>query len=412
MQQSSSSDQPDRFPIVYFGNDWFADNRTSSHHIARRLAAKYPMLYVESPGFRAPQATAADATKIWRKLRGTFERPRKVGEQMWHMIAPQIPFRHLPGSKIINRLSATYLVRRAMREIGMRGKPLVWYATPDLGDLAGHLNERFVVYYITDDHKSMPGVNAVEIAGLDERLTRKANQVFVTSPVMVESKRTINQTAEYSPHGVDVEHFQKAMDPDLPVAQGARGFRRPVIGFVGVIESWVDLKLVAHCALARPDWTFLMVGRVAVDTTALAHLPNVVFAGPKRYDDLPSWMKVFDACIIPFCDSELVMHINPLKLREYLASGRPVVSTFMPEVQKLHPLVKMSRNDYGAFLQHLEDAVLRDTDADREERLRAVSAMTWDARVTEALDVVRRRMAGSSGRHIPQPRLKPSPSEG
>ena len=80
------------FSILYFGNDWFAENRTSSHHIAQRLAKLYPLLYVEVPGLRAPQATSRDIAKIWRKLGALFRLPTPLTEQMWHMTLPQLPF--------------------------------------------------------------------------------------------------------------------------------------------------------------------------------------------------------------------------------------------------------------------------------------------------------------------------------
>src|SRR5579864_9031638 len=80
-------------PIIYFGNDWFAENRTSSHHIARRLAESFPLLYVETPGLRAPKATSRDLCKLSKILRLAFQSPRKVGPQMWLITLPQIPFR-------------------------------------------------------------------------------------------------------------------------------------------------------------------------------------------------------------------------------------------------------------------------------------------------------------------------------
>src|SRR5215468_9473598 len=103
------------YAVVYFGNDWFAENRTSSHHIARRLAKLVPVLYVETPGIRAPQATGRDLRKIARKLRTTLEPPRKIDEQFYLATTPQIPFRKLPLVHALNQSLGVYLTRRAMR---------------------------------------------------------------------------------------------------------------------------------------------------------------------------------------------------------------------------------------------------------------------------------------------------------
>ena len=98
------------FPIIYFGNDWNAENRTSSHHIAARLAKRHPLLYVDSPGLRAPKASGRDVKKLVKKLVQAASLPRKVGEQTWHMVLPQFPFRRLPLASELNRELGTTLV--------------------------------------------------------------------------------------------------------------------------------------------------------------------------------------------------------------------------------------------------------------------------------------------------------------
>src|SRR5512143_2019683 len=105
-------------PVVYFGNDWFAENRTSSHHIARRLGRVVPVLYVETPGIRAPQATPRDLRKIWRKLTSALAPPRKIGERMYLATTPQIPFRRLPFMGALNRVVGAWLTRRAIGRLG------------------------------------------------------------------------------------------------------------------------------------------------------------------------------------------------------------------------------------------------------------------------------------------------------
>src|SRR6266404_5057432 len=98
--------------IVYFGNDWFAENRTSSHHIAKRLAERFPLLYVESPGLRAPKATSRDVKKLWTKLRNAFLLPTSIAGRMWHTTLPQIPFRNVPLVSALNRRLGVLLMKR------------------------------------------------------------------------------------------------------------------------------------------------------------------------------------------------------------------------------------------------------------------------------------------------------------
>ena len=114
------------YSVVYFGNDWFAENRTSSHHIARRLGKIVPVLYIETPGSRSPQTSARDVRKLWRKLARALAPPQKVGEQFYVATIPQIPFRKLPMIDRLNRWLGAYLARRAMRKIGF-GRRISWF---------------------------------------------------------------------------------------------------------------------------------------------------------------------------------------------------------------------------------------------------------------------------------------------
>src|SRR5262249_46460332 len=162
----------------------------SSHHIARCLAQGVPLLYVETPGLRRPRATARDLRKLWRKLRLAFQPPRPIGETLWHMTLPQIPFRRLPGVRALNWRIGGGLVRRAMRHAGIQ-HPVLWFAVPHPGALAGRLSERFVVYYCIDDYAALPSIDSQRIALMDEDLTRRADQVFVSSAPLLEKKRAV-----------------------------------------------------------------------------------------------------------------------------------------------------------------------------------------------------------------------------
>lgn len=115
--------------IVYFGNDWYAENRTSSHHVATRLARRMPVLYVDSPGMRAPNASGRDLRRAVRKLLAAFKRPTRVADGLWHCTVPQLPFRRLPGVDAFNRLFGRWAVRRALRLAGIRRR-LSWFVVP------------------------------------------------------------------------------------------------------------------------------------------------------------------------------------------------------------------------------------------------------------------------------------------
>lgn len=367
--------------IVYFGNDWFAENRTSSHHIAVRLAEVTPVLYVSSPGMRAPQASGRDLRRMLRKLRASLQTPTRIAGNLWHCTVPQLPFRRLPGVEWFNRWFGQWAVRRALRAAGITRR-ISWFVVPHPGFMAGRLDEDLCVYYCIDDYAAHPGVDATLIAQRDEELSRRADIVFVAPPALLAAKQAFNPHTVFSPHGVDVALFAQAADPVTEIADGARDLAHPVIGYFGSLHEWIDLELIEWLARERPQWTFLLVGHAAVDLGALTRLPNVRLAGAQPYATLPGWAKAFDVAIIPYRLNRQVANANPLKLREYLATGKPVVSVRNAEIEKFSQWVHIA-DDRASFLSALEHALHEDSVPAALARRAAVADQTWDRRVEE-----------------------------
>ncbi|SEL09312.1 Glycosyltransferase involved in cell wall bisynthesis [Pseudoxanthomonas sp. GM95] len=386
--------------IVYFGNDWGAENRTSSHHLAVRLAKVAPLLYVDSPGMRAPQASGRDLRRALRKLAAALRRPTQLEPNLWLCTVPQLPFRRLPGVDLINRAFGRWAVRRAMRALGT-AHYISWFVVPHPGFLARRLGEALCVYYCIDDYAAHPGVDAAVIGARDDALTRCADLVFVAPPTLLAGKQAANSNTLFSPHGVDVALFARAMDPATEVPEDAATLPGPVVGYFGSIHEWIDLDLIAWLARMRPQWSFLLVGHVATDVSALQGLPNIKLAGPQPYRDLPAWAKAFDVAIIPYRQNRQVQNANPLKLREYLATGKPVVSVRNAEIERFGRWVQIV-DGREMFLAALEKAVHEDPPGAAAERMAAVAGQTWDNRVREVIGHVDLALAARESRHVMQ----------
>ncbi|HEX5431835.1 MAG TPA: glycosyltransferase, partial [Bryobacteraceae bacterium] len=330
----------DNLSVIYFGNDWRAENRTSSHHIARQLSRYFQVLYVDTPGMRAPAATARDVRKLLRIVRKFLALPTQVGPQLWQVTVPQIPYRRLPLVNRLNEALGCRLVKRAARRLGFKDR-LSWFAVPHPASMARRVGDEFVVYYCIDDYASLAQMDAGRIRALDSALSQRADIVFVSSRSLLEKKRRLNQRVEYSPHGVDFELFSQAQEPATRIAEGAQRLQHPIIGYFGSIAHHTDLDLIAHLARQRPHWTFLLIGMASVDTSVLACLPNVHFPGGQPYETLPSWTKAFDVAIIPYRDW-FAQHSSSLKVREYLAAGKPVVTVSTPEIENYRNLVSIA----------------------------------------------------------------------
>ncbi len=379
------------YGVVYFGNDWYAENRTSSHHVAERLARTLPVLYVDSPGLRAPQASGRDLRRALRKVRATLSAPTLIKPNLWHCTVPQLPFRRMPGVEWVNRVFGRWAVRRAMRVLG-QAKPISWFVVPHPGFLAHRLGEQLCVYYCIDDYAAHPGVDTELIAARDHELTRCADLVFVAPPALVAAKQMINARTRFSPHGVDVSLFAQAMDPATVVPAAAQGLSHPVVGYFGSIHEWIDLELIEWLARERPQWTFLLVGHAATNVSRLQALHNVMLVGAQPYSNLPAWAKAFDVAIIPYRHNRQVENANPLKLREYLATGKPIVSVSHPEINKFARWIEIAE-DRDAFLNGLECALSSNSEAAATERMLSVADQTWDNRVAQVLEEVSSALA-------------------
>jgi glycosyltransferase involved in cell wall biosynthesis len=371
--------------VIYFGNDWFAENRTSSHHISKQIARRLPLLYIDVPGMRAPTASSRDLRKIARVFRKFLAAPQQVGPRMWHITMPQLPWRKLPFVDRLNQAIGGWLVRRAARTLGFERR-LSWFAVPHPGALAGRVGDEFIVYYCIDDYAAFAQMDAKRIQKLDDDLARRADIVFVSSTSLLDGKRPLARQLEYSPHGVDFDLFSKAQDPATELAPALRNVKHPVIGYFGSIAHHTNLQMIEEMARARPEWTFVLIGMASVDTSSLAALPNVLLPGPQKYETLATWAKAFDAAIIPY-RPWFALHSSSLKVREYLASGVPVVTVSTPEIERYKDVIWIA-SDTSEFLASLDEALAINSPEAVQARFRAVRDSTWEGTATRAYNRV------------------------
>ena len=384
---------PSKVTYLYFGTDWDAENRTSAHHVARWLAGRSQVRYFECPGLWAPKASGRDFRRLMRKVASALGPVRRPGSTVEVRTLLQLPFRRVPGVTALN----AWLLRRAVRSVAAQarregGVVVSWFAVPHVGALAGAVGEDLTVQYCVDDYSALPDVDAGGVARMDEELGRRADLVFVTSQTLVERKKGIAERVVVSPHGVDVEHFGRAADASLPLPPEMAALSGVVIGFYGLIEAWIDLDLVRALAERHPEWTFVMIGRVAV--TAVPQLPNLHFLGRRPYEELPDYGRRFDVSIVPYRFTQQVHFANPIKLREYLAMEKPIVAVPTPEIDKFGDLVRIATtvDEWDAAIR--DALAVPDRTAEATAMRAAAAAMTWDARLLRVEGIVADALAG------------------
>jgi glycosyltransferase involved in cell wall biosynthesis len=306
-----------------------------------------------------------------------------------HVLTPLvIPFHGNAAARWINRKLLRWSLLRACRRLGFRD-PITWVFIPASAEVAGTLNESTLVYHCVDEYSEFSGTDKAALLDLERHLIEKSDCVIVCSDRLLESKRKYNEKTFLVTHGVDFGHFRKACDPQTIIPEEIRRIKGPVIGFFGLIADWVDLELIRFIADSRPDWNVALLGKSSTDTSAIDQVRNIHRIGARHYDDLPAYAKAFDVAILPFAVNELTLAANPLKLREYLAAGLPVVSTALPEAERLKGFVRIGRTR-TEFLAHLDDIVQSGKTGPQESVSLEMEGESWDSKVEQLSRIVNR----------------------
>ncbi|MDZ4754990.1 MAG: glycosyltransferase [Phycisphaerae bacterium] len=362
--------------MLCFSHDWNGDP-LSKTHLMRLLARHNRVLWVNSIGYRAPTASRRDVTRAVRKVMAAAA-PLQEVEPNLHVVSPLvIPAYGRPWIADINRWLLRQQVQRAMRQLAFT-RPINWVFNPAASIVAGSLGEELLIYYCVDEYAAFSGVDMDALAAMERALLTKADLVIASSTGLYESKLALNPRTVLVRHGVDWTHFRSAQH--LPPHKALAGLSRPLLGYFGLIaEDWVDVELISHVATSLPHASIVMLGKITMDVAPLRRFKNVHLLGRQPYESLPAFCAGFDVALIPFPINTVTLNANPLKAREYLAAGLPVVSTAVPEVEVLNHC-RIGR-DPASFVAEIELALANPgPSAARSDALRQES---WEHRLVE-----------------------------
>jgi glycosyltransferase involved in cell wall biosynthesis len=373
-------------PIVAFAKDWHEDP-TSNHHVLRELAKTRRVLWLNSLATRTPKLSSGrDLGKIRRKLGEFAAGPKNVENDLWVMSPLVLPLPHSPIARAINRQVLRATIRGLRMKLGIKDFQL-WTFLPNVADYVGTLGEQLAVYYCVDEWSMFSYLNKEQTQAAERSLLERVDAVFAINHALADAKRLQNQATYVSPHGVDHALFSRALDDTTAVPADIASLPHPRIGFYGTLQTWVDFELIAHVARKRPQWSIVLIGQQLADISAIKGLPNVHLLGQKRHDELPAYCKGFDVGMIPYRIDERMAFVNPLKLREYLSAGLPVVSTAVPEVKRYANMCAIAETP-DQFVAAIERALQETGPAARGARSTAMENETWAARVADVTRTV------------------------
>lgn len=381
--------------IICFAKDWNEDP-TSNHHVMTEMARTHRVLWLNSVATRTPNLRSGrDLRKIVTKLGAFFRGPEKIHDNLWVYTPIVLPFPHSAAARAVNRRILRATLRALRLALGMRRFQL-WTFLPNVADYVGTLDESLVVYYVVDEWSLFSYIEKDKMVAAERLLLSRADVVFCVCHALVENKRRLNPETHLSTHGVDQALFARALDPATEVPADLAALPGPVIGFYGTLQDWVDLDLIEFLAERHPEWSIVLIGHAHVDTSRVARFPNVHLLGRRPHADLPRYCKGFDVGIIPYVISERMKYVNPIKLREYLSAGLPVVSTAVPEVTHYQEHCAVAE-DHEGFEQGVIAALASDSPERQRARSEAMKAETWSAKVDAVRATVARAAAARRG---------------
>lgn len=373
----------DKLIICFSIVSWDALWLRPQEFMARFGRAGNRVLYVDPIGIRMP--TWRDRGRILERLlnrrRAGARGIRLVRPNVW-VVDPLInPFQQIDFVHRQNVNALTRQIEQAIAEIG-GGKPIIWtYVPTPLGrDVLSRVPHRLVVYDCMDALTENPKGVFGSFAESEKSVSHSADIVFVSSRTLLERQRALNPRTYYVPHGVDYEKFAVVSEPE---PEELKTIPHPRLMFFGNIDERLDIKLLERLAIHHPVWQIVLMGLERMDISTLRKYANVHFLGQISHDALSSYLHFGDVFLLPYVQNSYSYYINPAKLHECLAVGKPTVAMSLPVFDEYRDVLRVAATA-DEYENLVRDALGESMDPDWVERRRArARENTWNARFQE-----------------------------
>jgi beta-glucosidase/6-phospho-beta-glucosidase/beta-galactosidase len=375
------SKQTDRYGIVVFSHLRWGFVWQRPQQFLSRFAKKHPILFIEEPFFDLKED--AEPRIDFHRVMPNVTVVTPHASPSWAK-NPKLPTKLREWTKeAIER----------MNEEGAFERPLLWYYSPmDSSWSLGHFENRGVVYDCMDELSQFTGAPKA-LVNNEARLIEHADIVFTGGYNLGEKKKKQHDNVHIFGCGVEFSHFNKAIDPNTAVPPDIDFMARPILGWMGVVDERVDYAMVGEMARMRPDWSFAMVGPVVkVDPSLLPHSPNLYWLGGRDYQQLPGYVAAFDLNMMCFAINKATEFINPTKGLEYMATGKPIVSTHVKDVVNQWSDIVLLAKGAEEFVKAAEQA-LDKNNADVQQRIEKGLALarqcSWESTVKTMQDLIK-----------------------
>ncbi|GAA1276713.1 glycosyltransferase [Saccharothrix xinjiangensis] len=372
--------------ICFSAQDWWYHNRAhSDFQLMRSVAGRRRVLVVNSIGMRMP--TRGNSThvsrRILRKLRSVAKFVREPLPDFYVMSPLPLPFYGSPFLRRVNAVLVRAQVRLVATALRLR-TPVIMVTIPTAWDVVAPMRRHRLVFNRSDRHSDFPEADRASIEVLErELLTHSDHVVYVSHALMEEERPLTGSRAHFLDHGVDVDHFTARPEHERP--DDVRAIPGPRIGFFGALDDFVvDFDLLERVAAELPDASLVLIGDATHPMERFDKHPNVHWLGFRPYSLIPAYGSAFDVAIMPWQDNSWIRHSNPIKLKEYLSLGLPVVSTDFAELASYTDRVRATTT-HADFVEAVR-ATLSQGPLQSPHSLRAsVLPHSWHSKATTLL---------------------------
>lgn len=374
--------------VCFAGEDWWYHHPHSKNHILRRLARNNRVLFVNSLTMGLPSVSNPDFfLKIWRKFKSLVRWLRRTQEGLYVMTPLSLPFYGSAWLRVANQWLISWQVRLVMRFCGLTDAVL-WVAIPSAADVVEKLPRKLVLYQVSDKYDANEDslLSKQVIHDFDRRLKRIAAVVLYSGRKLYEESEVSHRY--FLEQGVDFDHFAVEADE---TASEISAIPHPVLGYFGAMDYVMDVPLIEEVARKRPDWHWVLIGLKS--NLIKVSAPNIHFVAPKPYSELPKFVKHFDVCVLPWRQNHVFTNYgSAIKVREYLATGKPVVISPLYEYLET-PGIRFFRST-AEFIAQVESALKDESEADRDLRQSVVRNSTWDVRARQVGALITSLLSG------------------
>ena len=357
--------------IIYFSNTLWHSLRQRPQQIALALSKKNRVLFVEP------------ATNIFSLIKSN-----KNNNNFFHIkntnlfilkAIPTLPFKNY--FSFLNKYYQNKVYRTVKKIIkNLEFSDMInWLTFPSHAPLIGKFNEKFLIYECMDEYVEFEKTYKRSLLNrYEEEIIDNADLIIVTSDALLESKKRHSKKIFLSTNAAEVEYFEKVVNGNF---EKLRIFsnENPVIGYIGIIQQKLDYELIENLIKNNPFWNFLFIGPIRTDISQIEKYNNVKFTNYIPYSELLPYLKTIDIAIVPFSINKMTENINPIKIYEFIAAGKPVVSTPFPEAKKFTRFVNIA-SGYKEFTIAISKELKENSNEKISLRLAFVKKHNWQER--------------------------------